>query len=607
MRRLLVRDAVALMCTAGLAVDCRFVRGTEHKNHESISPVVAQHQTGDAWQVGELPPSVLEGTPRSGGEATVQIDADPPNLNINIDSDYWGAQIVSNHVSESLVTNDRYDDPQFRIRPALAERWNISLDKLTYTFYLRKDVRWHDGQPFSARDVIATFDKIQDPNSKAAAIRSYTQSIRNYRGLDDYTVEFHMKEPYFLVMDGVFASVLIHPAHVIGSMSAVAYSEAATNPLNRAPIGTGPFRFSAWKSGQAITFVRNDEYWGKKAYLDRLVFRIVPEAPIAIELAERGELDVVSRVRANQWIKLTHSPLRNGFNRSLLYEANYSWIGWNLQRPQFREARVRKALTMLIDRPGIINSLAFGLARPTTCPFYWASNACDKSLLPLPYDPVQALTLLDSAGWVDHDGDGVRDRDGQRFRFNFLVPSVSEEAARMGTKMKEDFARAGIELVLQRVEWSAFIRRVTTHDFDACTMLWSLNPRDDPTQIWASSSIDGGSNFISFRNAEADRLMRDARAELDDERRNAIYRAFDRILYDEQPYTWMYVRPQMALFSKRLHGVRNTLFGWVFEDWWVTEPRAGRSRSNDAKEGGPSDDAEQRSKDHHSSASSEGH
>jgi peptide/nickel transport system substrate-binding protein len=536
--------------------------------------------TGDPWQDGELPPAVIQGTPVDGGQAVVQIDSDPPTLNINVESEYWGAQVVYGHVSETLVANDRYDDPRFRIVPALAERWEISSDKRTYTFHLRHGVRWHDGYAFSARDVIATFDKIQDPNSKAASIRAYTQELERYRSLDEYTVEFSLKRPYFLVMDGVFASVVIQPAHVIERMNGVQYSEAATNPLNRAPIGTGPFRFESWKSGQAITLVRNEQYWGNRAHLDRLIFRVVHEAPVAIELSERGELDVVSRVRANQWVKLTHSSLARRFHRSLFYDANYGWIGWNQLRPQFRDARVRKALTMLVDRPGIINSLEFGLAKPTTCHFYWGSNACDKTLLPLPYDPVQAAALLDGAGWVDRDGDGTRDRNGVPFRFNFMIPSGSEGAARMATKMKEDFARAGIDLVLQRVDWSAFVRRVTMHDFDACTMFWSLSSRDDPTQIWATSSINGGSNFVSFDNPEADRLIREARVELDDNRRDAMYRQLGRILHDEQPYTWMYVRPQLALISKRLRGVRNSLFGWGYEDWWVIDARESRSRGD---------------------------
>jgi peptide/nickel transport system substrate-binding protein len=339
-------------------------------------------------------------------------------------------------------------------------------------------------------------------------------------------------------------------------------------------MGTGPYRFEKWENGQVISLVRNSEYWGKKPYLDRISFRIVKEEAVFLELAERREIDVLSRLRANQWVGLTQSSLQKNFHRVLLYDANYRWIGWNLRRPQFRDARVRRALTMLTDRPGIINALLHGLAKPTQCHFYWASPACDPTLKPLPYDPVEAVELLEQAGWVDHDGDGIRDYQGQRFSFSFMVPVGAEEAARIGTKMKEDFARAGIELRLQRVEWAAFLRRLTTHDFDACTLLWTSEPRSDPTQIWSTSSIEGGSNHIGFSNQAADKLMQQARSELDDDRRNKLYREFGRILYEEQPYTWLYVRPQLALISRRLKGVRPTLMGWVFEDWWVDDSKA---------------------------------
>ncbi len=555
-----------LVCTLS---GCRFVRGDSKKS--SIVPKASQAErlTGDPWIDGKLPASVLQGQPREGGELVFQIDTNPPSLNTIIDSDYWASQITSNRVYESLVTVDPYDEPRFRFLPSLAETLEISPDGRVYTFHLRRSVTWHDGYPFSSADVIATFDKIQDTTSKAASLRSYTQEIERYEAIDESTIRFYLKRPYFLMMDGVFGGVPIQPSHIIKKLSGVGYSESATNPIDRAPIGTGPYRMDQWVNGQMISLRRNPDYWGKRPHIDRIVYRIVQEESVMLELAERGEVDVVSRVRANQWIRLKDSRLQEKFNRNLYYEANYRWIGWNLRRPQFQDSRVRRALTMLTDRPGIINSLLHGLAKPTVCHFYWASRACDQTLKPLPYDPVEAVRLLEQAGWVDRDGDGIRDFQGHRFEFSFMIPAASDEAARIGTKMKEDFFRAGIDLKLQRVEWSAFVRRLRTHDFDACTLLWSGEPRGDPTQIWSSSSIDDGSNYISFSNPVADKLMHEARGELDDNKRDALYRAFGRILYDEQPYTWLYVRPTMSLLSRRIKGVRPTLLGWVLEDWWL--------------------------------------
>jgi len=140
--------------------------------------------------------------------------------------------------------------------------------------------------------------------------------------------------------------------------------------------------------------------------------------------------------------------------------------------------------------------------------------------------------LLSEAGWRDHDGDGILDKGSVPFRFGLMIPASSPEAAKMATKLKEDFGRAGIDLRLQRVEWSIFVRRLRTHDFDACTLAWAdSGPRGDPTQIWHSSSREGGSNYVGFDNREADLLMDEARGTLDDERRDALYRRLGALLH----------------------------------------------------------------------------
>jgi peptide/nickel transport system substrate-binding protein len=498
----------------------------------------------------------------------VAIQSDPPSLNTLIDNDWVASRITRHHVSETLVGVDPYDDPAYRTRPELAERWDISADGKTYTFHLRHDVKWHDGQPFTSKDVIATFDKIQDPTTKCASTRSYFEELKSYTATDPYTVTFVWKRPYFLTLD-MLADTLIQPAHVIGKMSGLQYNDAATNPLNRHPIGTGPFRFVEWQSHSKIVLARNEAYAGRKAYLDRVVYRVQEDSTVTLQLAERGEVDVVQQVTSAQWTNMNSPALRAQWNRSRSYGNMYGWIGWNTKRPYFSDKNVRRALTMLVDRPGIIDKLMFGLPKATTCHFYWRSAACDPELKPLPYDPEAAAKLLDAAGWTDHDGDGLRDKDGKPFRFVFMLPSASAEAALWSAKLKEDFARVGIQMDLQAVEWAAFSKRLRDHEFDACHLLWGGDARDDPSQIWHSSSIKGGSNYISYHNPVADKLIEEARTTLDDDARNALFRKFSGILYEDQPYTWMYIRPQLELVSKRVKGLRVSLYWWQFEDAWL--------------------------------------
>ena len=150
-----------------------------------------------------------------------------------------------------------------------------------------------------------------------------------------------------------------------------------------------------------------------------------------------------------------------------------------------------------------------------------------------------------------------------------MLPASSVNAEKMATMMKEDFRRAGIDLAIQKVEWAAYSKRLREHEFDACTLIWSGDARGDPTQIWHSKSIDGGSNYISFRNGDVDRLLEKARVTFDADERNKMYRRFGAILHDEQPYTFLYVRPRLSLVSKKLHGVKETLLYWQFEDWYL--------------------------------------
>ncbi|MET0389843.1 MAG: peptide-binding protein [Polyangiales bacterium] len=525
-----------------------------------------------AWQEGRLPPSVLEGTPRSGGELVVGVDVEPNSLNTLTSTDWLAKRIVLQRIGQALVRVDANDDPRFRIVPALAERWEVSPDGRTYTFHLRAGVTWHDGQPFSASDVLATFDKLRDPQVDAAGTRSDFEELARYSAPDPATVVLEWKRPYFLVLDAL-ADLPIQPAHVIAKLSPAQYNAAATNPLNRAPIGTGPFKFVSWESQGKIVLERNPHYWGRPTYLDRLVFRIVPDPGVRMQLAERGELDLLYRVKPDQWVGMNSAALREHWHRSRFYPAKYQWIGWNQQHPLLADVRVRRALTQLIDRPSIIDKLMHGLPRATTCHFYWASAACDPALTPLPYDPEAAAQLLDSADVRDHDGDGIRDRNGVPLRFGLLLPSSSRDATRIAALIKEDLARQGVEVRLEMVEWSALLQRVNEHTFDAVTMLWSGDARMDPTQIWHSRSHKAGTNFIGYHNAEVDRLIEEARVTLDDNTRNALFRRFGAIIHAEQPYTFLFVPAELDLLHERVKGARPSLYWWQPEDMWLEAPK----------------------------------
>ncbi len=566
------KGVLALVIAALLVAAGCLVRGSD-EDEEDVIPTATledEHEMDD-WTAGRLPEEVVEGEPRRGGSLVVRMTVDPPSLNRLVDSDWWGARIAE-LVYERLVDMDPYDDPDYAYRPVLAESWEESEDGTVFTFKLRRDVSWHDGKPFTAHDVIATFDKVLHPETRSVHVRAYMEELESVEALDDYTVRFTWKQPYALAMSAM--GTTIQPGHIIGPMSPSDYNEATSNPLHRRPLGTGPWRFVEWASNRRIVLERNDDYWGRPPYLDRLVFRIVPDNTVALQLTERGEIDLLVGIQPERWVDMTSSYLRENYHRSAHHDSNYSWIGWNQDHPFFRDARVRRALSYLIDRPGIIEHIYYGLPLPANCHFYWRSDACDPSLETLPYDFDTGISLMAEAGWKDTTQDGFLNNEaGQPFRFTFMLPSGNATVQRMATKMREDFRRAGIDMHIQQIEWAGFTRRLREREFDACTLAWSGgHPHGgDPTQIWHSSSIDGGSNYIGYHNEEADRLIEKARVEMDPERRNEMWREFGRIIYGEQPYTWLWTSPRLTLIHNRFRGVRESLMWWQFTDWWVAD------------------------------------
>jgi len=519
------------------------------------------------WQDGRLPAAVYEGNPRSGGTLVVRLDQEPPSLDKITDSALAIDWMLERKVLESMAEPDAGKHPEYPLKPALATDWTISSDQLTFTFHLRRNVVWHDGQPFSGKDVVATVRKILDPSVRAMHLRNNFVDLEDISTLpgDDFTVVARYRKPYFLAFRAL-ATLSIYPAHVLAGAGDMLHS-----PIHRAPIGTGPFRFEAWKTGERISFVRNDRYWGRKAYLDRIVFRFVSDPAVGFQMLKQGEFDLYLQLQPQQWARdLEAAGLKRSVRRIKFYGPNYNFIGWNEQRPWFSDARVRQAMNHAIDTEGIRKSFLLGLDRPTTCHFYLDSSACDRSLAPRSYDPERAAQLLDQAGWRDRDGDGVRDKDGVPFRFTFLMNADSVFLDKLTPYLQQELRKLGVAMEIRKVDWAHFVQLVEEHQFDATSLRWgNTDVVQDPYEIWHSSQVKDGSNYVLFRNPQADALIEQARAILDDSRRNELYRKLGRVLYDEAPYTFLYSRPSLDAVSNRVRGIRPSVVWYDFQDVWL--------------------------------------
>ena len=489
----------------------------------------------------------------------IHLSAEPDTLNPVTATDAYASRINS-YVYETLVDRD-YET--LEIVPLLAESWDISPDKLTYRFYLRRGVTWHDGREFTADDVVYSYEVLMDPDTLNAHLKAYFIDIKKVEKIDRYTVEFTYRERYFLGLE-ICGTMPIVPRHIFDDGT-----DFNTHRNNRFPIGTGPYRFIGWDTGKRVILELNENYWGRVPDIKRLVFILVSESNVAFQMLKKGDLDLYA-MRPIQWERQTGTVRFNEQFRKLKYSLpQYSYIGWNAQSELFSDRRVRLAMTHLINREAILEKLLFGLGEMVTGTHYIYSPYYNSDMKPWPYDPGAAKRLLEEAGWDSKDQRGILTRNGKRFSFTFTIPSGSTFAERLATIMKEDFSRHGIHMNIARYEWAVFIDRLQSRDFEAVTLAWSLGYAGDPYQLWHSSQAEAGSNYVSFKNSEADRLIEMARREFNHEKRKQMYHRFHEILHHEQPYTFLYANPQLMAVSRRFSNVNVYLKGLDLTEWGI--------------------------------------
>ncbi len=494
---------------------------------------------------------------RSPGLLVQTLPSDPPTLNPIVASDSTSGE-VTGYIYESLL--DR-DNSTLELKPRLADSWEVSADHLSYTMRLRQGVRWHDGEPFTADDVVYTFERMMDPKVDAANLRNYFKDVKGVEKLDDFTVRVIYREPYFKALEIISGATII-PKHIFDDGA-----DFNSHPAGRRPIGTGPYRFEEWKSGRSIRLTRNEDYWGQKPDISGIDYKVVPDSTVRFQLLKKQATDLET-LRPIQWARQTEGKkFEADFAKYRYWLPNYSYIGWNMQSPLFSDKRVRRAMTMLVNREQLLKEILLGQGEIVTSGFYKFGPQYDKSIEPLPYDPAAAKELLAEAGWSDHDGDGVIDKDGMPFKFTLLAGAGSVFARSVGLIMREDMSRAGIEMEIRQLEWATMLKLLADRSFEATLLAWSLPITQDPYQVWHSSQSDKGSNAVGFANKRADEILEAARREFDDSKRNAMYTELQRIIFEEQPYTFLFINPSLVAVSKRFGDVKEYRLGLDPREW----------------------------------------
>jgi len=510
--------------------------------------------------------SVFKEYPGDDGDWLIHgLDGEPATLGYFVEGANWSNRwIESSNIFETMVD---YETDEFKYRGILAEKFSISDDGLIIYFKLRDNIWFSDGHPVTTDDVIFTYNTITDPNIDAASYANYFRDVDHYEKINDKEIKFYMKKVYFLSL-GYLGGMPIHPEHIYKYKDAREFNERRSNP-----VGTGPYVFEKWDVGRQIILRRNDNYWGPKPKIKKLVFPFITNSTAELQSLLAGKTDYIRPVPDQFAEKSNDENFKKDFYCLSYWDAGntgYFWIGWNEARPFFADRKVRLAMTYLVDRESIIKHILRNPeARIPTGNFYIYGKQTDPNIKPWPYDPEKAKQLLDEAGWIDHDGDGIRDKNGVSFRFKYTIAADLALHEQIAKLVKDAAASAGIEVLLDPYEWSVFTQKVHNREFDAVSMAWGGNVEEDPYQIWHSSQRQNGSNYVNFNNPQADALIEQARQTLDSDKRNELYHQFHRILHEEQPYTFIYTRPEQRFLDKRFQNVIVHKLGIDEREWYV--------------------------------------
>jgi len=490
--------------------------------------------------------------------------AEPATLNpIHASGGTYSRYIVSGNIFETLLD---YDPDEFKLRPWLAESYEVSDDGLEISFRIRNDVYFSDGHPITADDVIFTYETIVNPEIDSAHMANYYQDVDRAVKLGEREVKFFMKRVYFKSLE-FLGGMEILPRHIYKFDKPEQFNKRISEP-----VGSGPYVFEKWDTGRKVVLNRNENYWGHKPKLRKIVYQFITNFTAAVMALRSGDVDFM-RPLPDQYAELSNDKDFTEHCDCLSYwhpAVGYFWIGWNQDRPFFKDRRVRRAMTHLIDRELICATLLkVPEARIPTGNFYIFGPQYDSSIEPWPYDPDKAKELLDEAGWVDTDNDGIRDKNGVPFRFHYMIGNLPLHT-QIVKLLKDKAARVGIEVIPDPYEWSVFIQRLQDRQFDAVSLAWHGGLAQDPYQIWHSSQIGNrGSNYVGFNNPQADAIIEEARRTMDEEKRNKLYRRFHRILHEEQPYTFIYTRPEQRFLDKRFENVIIHKLGLNQHEWYV--------------------------------------
>ncbi len=485
----------------------------------------------------------------------------------NITSDQSSHEI-GGFIYSTLMRTDK----ELRPEGELAERWEVSKDELTITFHLRKGAKWHDGEEVTAGDVDFTYRYMIDPKTPTAYAEDFRQ-VKRGEVVDPYTFRVTYEKPY---APGLLSwGIWILPRHIL-EPAWKAGVDLRTTRQNRFPVGSGPYRFGEWKTGEKIVLTANPDYFEGRPYINRVVYRIIPDqSTIFLELKAQN-IDQAG-LSPLQYRRQTEYPaFQKAFHRYRYVSNSYGYLAFNLRDPRFQDKRVRHAMAHAINKQEIIDGVLLGLGRPAVGPYKPGTWWYTDDVKDFPFDPERAKALLNEAGWKNTTSEGILEKDGKPFSFTIRTNQGNLVRQQTAEIVQRRLRAVGIDARIHVVEWAAFINTfIRKKDFEALILGWGLGLDPDQYLIWHSSQTGSEQlNHISYRNPKVDELLEAGRRTFNQEKRKAIYTELQRVLAEDQPLIFLYVPDALPVVAARVHGIEPAPAGitYNFVKWYVPSP-----------------------------------
>ena len=488
-----------------------------------------------------------------GGSLIVLSEGEPDNLNpLTFDSNP-AFQLV--HLMFRALA--RRDSTLSNYVPDLLQSWQVNGS--TVVLKVRPGLKWHDGKPVTAEDVVFTIERQKD-EKVGSPRKPDVEGVTAVRAVDSQTVEATLVRTSPAALNALLEVIPV-PKHILGNVDP---GQMRFHAFNRAPVGNGLFRFGSWEQSRQVVINANTEAPEGRPSLDRIVLRIVPEPSARLTGLLNGEGDLLPRVPADQRGRIKSTP---SVKLHTAPRVRPGWIAWNVSRPPVDDIRVRQAFLMAVNRPALVQGLLGTDAEPALSPIPPALREHSRDVRPIPYDVAGAGRLLDAAGWRDTNGDGIRDKGGRPLNLEVEFSSSDPLRPDLLVAMQSQVKQAGIGLVLKPMERTTWVSRLRARQFQGSFWGWGWGPgvmASNAEAIWHSRSIPpGGANFAGYNNPRVNALIDSLLVESDTTRARAMWRTLEQTATDDAVYAPIFLDPEFYGVSARFQNVK-----FRGPEWW---------------------------------------